>query len=119
MTPRWSAQGQSASIAVSMAALPLSSAIVPVGPPLFCNTPSIGLPYDPTQLESLVGQRRFPPKSLTEPTQFIAPPAPPRIVFSRNSVPACWEYVTLLKLPPSPAPPMPPASVVLLRSAVP
>src|SRR5439155_27249279 len=89
--PRWSrlltgAAAHTASSPASMAALLTPSAIVHVGPPLLAREPRLGSPKVPTQLLSVLGQRRLCPPSVTEPKQ-LSPVLLATMVFLSVAVP--------------------------------
>lgn len=97
--PRWSrlltgAAAQMTSFAESNATLPGPSAIVSVGPPLFCKGPSTGSLLIPGQAVS--GQLRLPPPSVMMPEQFPPVGLLATIVFSSVTV-----YPELRIPPPS------------------
>src|SRR5438552_1481563 len=115
--PRWSrlltgAGAHTASSPASMAALPDRSAIVHVGPPLLAREPRVGSPKVPTQLLSVLGQRRLCPPSVMTPKQ-LPPLLLATMVFLRVGVPV------LTKMPPPALPALLPLKVLLLTVSVP
>src|SRR5438876_263356 len=95
-----------------MAALPENSAMVHVGPPLLAREPRLGSPKVPTQLLSVLGQRRLCPPSVMTPKQ-LPPLLLATMVFLRVGVPV------LTKMPPPALPALLPLKVLLLTVSVP